>query len=413
MSNRPEGASAPEEERAELSTAEINDLPDSDFAYIEPGGKLDKEGKTVPRSLRHFPINDAPRVRDALARAPQSPFGEKAMPKILAAAKKFGIEVAEQKSAAPSGERRRKLRHRAVPLLPEIRHWRADGLEVRSEAATDQILITGSPIVYNVPYAVRDLFGEFEETMLPGVAAKPLASGADVRFLFDHDGLPLARSTAGTLRLTDSPTALRMTASLDARQQIANDLAIAIERGDVSQMSCGFIVARDAWDEREEHREISELAELLDVSAVTYPASPSTELQIAHRMAMQVPVESRARIRRIYADLRAGKVLSQDNQEKLVQAAQALHAILDSAGYDPSQLLSEANPNDEPGAEAGRGTNEDGTTGGDFAGDSAPGYADMTGSRSDEGEPISSAPRLTSSALRLMVEARKRRRIVA
>jgi hypothetical protein len=81
--------------KAERSTKEINDLPDSDFAYIEPGGSKDDEGKTVPRSLRHFPIMDAAHVRNALSRAPQSPFGEKAMPKIRAAAKKFDIDVAK------------------------------------------------------------------------------------------------------------------------------------------------------------------------------------------------------------------------------------------------------------------------------------------------------------------------------
>jgi Caudovirus prohead serine protease len=83
---------------AAMSTGAINDLPDSDFAYIEPGGKKDESGKTTPRSLRHFPIHDEAHVRNALSRAPQSPFGEKAMPKIRAAARKFGIEVSDEKS---------------------------------------------------------------------------------------------------------------------------------------------------------------------------------------------------------------------------------------------------------------------------------------------------------------------------
>ena len=81
------------DERAAMSTQAVNDLPDDDFAYIEPGGSKDSSGKTTPRSLRHFPIHDAAHVRNALARAPQSPFGDKAMPKIRAAAKKFGIDV--------------------------------------------------------------------------------------------------------------------------------------------------------------------------------------------------------------------------------------------------------------------------------------------------------------------------------
>ena len=79
------------DDKAAMTSADINDLPDSAFAYIESGGTKDSGGKTVPRSLRHFPIHDAAHVRNALARAPQSPFGKQAMPKILAAAKKFGV----------------------------------------------------------------------------------------------------------------------------------------------------------------------------------------------------------------------------------------------------------------------------------------------------------------------------------
>ena len=83
-------------DRAQMSTQSINDLPDSDFAYIEPGGTKDSSGKTTPRSLRHFPIHDAAHVRNALSRAPQSPFGKQAMPRILAAAKKFGIDASSK-----------------------------------------------------------------------------------------------------------------------------------------------------------------------------------------------------------------------------------------------------------------------------------------------------------------------------
>ena len=56
----------------------VNDLPDSAFLYVEPGGKKDSEGKTVPRGNRHFPYKDAngevdlPHLRNALARIPQS-----------------------------------------------------------------------------------------------------------------------------------------------------------------------------------------------------------------------------------------------------------------------------------------------------------------------------------------------------
>lgn len=79
--------------KADMATADINDLPDSAFAYIESGGEKDESGRTTPRSLRHFPIHDAEHIRNALARASQSPYGDEALPKIRAAAESHGIEV--------------------------------------------------------------------------------------------------------------------------------------------------------------------------------------------------------------------------------------------------------------------------------------------------------------------------------
>ena len=64
--------------KAEWSRAFVNDLPDSAFLYIEPGGRKDEDGKTVPRSLRHFPVRDdqgeldLPHLRNAIARIPQA-----------------------------------------------------------------------------------------------------------------------------------------------------------------------------------------------------------------------------------------------------------------------------------------------------------------------------------------------------
>lgn len=66
------------------TAAYVNNLPDSAFAYIESGSEKDADGKTVPRSTRHFPHHNAngaldmPHLRNALARAPQSPFGDDA-----------------------------------------------------------------------------------------------------------------------------------------------------------------------------------------------------------------------------------------------------------------------------------------------------------------------------------------------
>jgi len=74
-------AGAPPEvglEKGLWSEGYVNDLPDSAFLHIEPGGETDDEGKTTPRSLRHFPVRDVdgkldvPHLRNAISRIPQS-----------------------------------------------------------------------------------------------------------------------------------------------------------------------------------------------------------------------------------------------------------------------------------------------------------------------------------------------------
>ena len=85
---------------APLTSSAEHDLPDSAFAYIEPGGQKDQTGKTTPRSKRHFPIHDEAHVRNALSRAPQSPFGKQAMSKIISAARKYKINVSGDQRAA-------------------------------------------------------------------------------------------------------------------------------------------------------------------------------------------------------------------------------------------------------------------------------------------------------------------------
>jgi len=79
---------------AKWTVASINDLPDSAFAYIEPGGKKDEQGKTVPRSLRHFPLKgkdgnyDQAHVINALQRLDQTTLGDDVKAKIKIAIKK-------------------------------------------------------------------------------------------------------------------------------------------------------------------------------------------------------------------------------------------------------------------------------------------------------------------------------------
>ncbi len=91
---------------ADWDIAYINDLPDSAFAYIAPGGEKDDQGKTVPRSLRFLPYRnkagdiDPPHLRNALARLPQTDLSADAKAKAQAvldkAAKAAGIGAEQE-----------------------------------------------------------------------------------------------------------------------------------------------------------------------------------------------------------------------------------------------------------------------------------------------------------------------------
>ena len=141
-------------QRAAMATADINDLPDSDFAYIEPGGTKDSSGRTVPRDKRHFPLHDAAHVRDALGRAPQSPFGGKAMPKIKAAAKKYGVDVADD-----DGSRSQRLDlFRSYPL--EEAH-----VVSRGEGDGSGRLVEAYCAVFDEPAEIYDQQGHYEEEL--------------------------------------------------------------------------------------------------------------------------------------------------------------------------------------------------------------------------------------------------------
>ena len=80
---------------ATWDAAYVNDLPDSAFLYIAPGGDKDGEGKTTPRDLRYFPVRDAngkvdlPHVRNALARIPQASISASAKASATAKAQKL------------------------------------------------------------------------------------------------------------------------------------------------------------------------------------------------------------------------------------------------------------------------------------------------------------------------------------
>lgn len=149
------------------------------------------------------------------------------------------------------------------------------GIEVR---ARDEggATVRGHAAVFD---SLSENLGGFREQIRPGAFDDVLQD--DVRALFNHDpNHILARTKSGTLSLGVDERGL--TYEFDSPDTTTGrDLLVSMQRGDVSQSSFGFIVEDDQWDEDDEGRivrTILSFKRLYDVSPVTFPAYPDTDV---------------------------------------------------------------------------------------------------------------------------------------
>lgn len=168
---------------------------------------------------------------------------------------------------------------------------RAYDFEVRAEEGEKGHIITGRPIVYNQK---TDL-GFFDEVIDSG--ALDGANLNDVRFLVNHDTkmIPLARSRRNngnsTMKLSIDTMGMNLDyVSLDTDNNAdARALYSAVQRGDITGMSFMFSVDGESWDDLESNhptRHITKIGSVVEVSACTFPAYDSTEINARSKSAL-------------------------------------------------------------------------------------------------------------------------------
>jgi len=110
------------------------------------------------------------------------------------------------------------------------------------------------------------------------------ADMSDVVFRVDHSGPVYARSTAGTVELWHDEHGLGQKTYLGKTQK-ARELFDEIEAGNYPKMSFAFTVAPDGdeYDRATHTRTIHRIAKVFDVSPVSFPANPGTELSVSTR----------------------------------------------------------------------------------------------------------------------------------
>ena len=104
----------------------------------------------------------------------------------------------------------------------------------------------------------------------------------DVVFRVDHEGRVYARTSAGTVQLWHDDHGLGQRTDL-SKTQAARELFADIEAGNYPKMSFAFTVAEDHYDRATHTRVIDRIAKVFDVSPVSFPANPTTELSVSTR----------------------------------------------------------------------------------------------------------------------------------
>jgi HK97 family phage prohead protease len=150
----------------------------------------------------------------------------------------------------------------------------------------DQSLrVSGHAAVFGQRTVIGSTRHGFVEQVHPKAMADVLDD--DVRYLENHDGLPLARTKSGTMQLSIDNVGLRTDADLNPVAGL-NHFS-AIERGDLDQMSFAFTIELDEVRQLPSddpdfpdmvERTILKVGRLYDVSGVTFPAYEGADVGV-------------------------------------------------------------------------------------------------------------------------------------
>lgn len=154
------------------------------------------------------------------------------------------------------------------------------GLELRAAASPFIATLAGYAAKFNsasLPF--EGTVRPWIEKIVPGAFSRSLREHPDVLALFSHNNdQPIARTTGGTLALNEDSIGLHFEAKI-APTSIGKDLVEMVRSKVITGMSFAFSPVKTRWTEGEEYdtRELQDIT-LHEISAVAFPAYPSTEI---------------------------------------------------------------------------------------------------------------------------------------
>lgn len=179
------------------------------------------------------------------------------------------------------------------------REYRNMTFEVRTDGDEPSFLVEGYASTFE-PYKLIEIDGEdYNERIEP--TAFDGADMSDVVYRIDHEGKVYARSSAGTVKLDIDKHGLHQITDL-SRTRAAREHYEDIVAGNYPQMSFAFTVAEDHYDADTRTRIIDRIAKVFDISAVSFPANPNTELYARDYFNGVIEAEKAAEAERLQAE---------------------------------------------------------------------------------------------------------------
>lgn len=165
----------------------------------------------------------------------------------------------------------------------EYRQINVTGLETRADD-NNSMIVEGYATTFDQEYTLWD-DGRYSVREKISRSAFDETDMADVIMQYDHEGRVFARIKNGTLKLTVDDHGLKIRADLGGTE-LGRQLYEEIKGGYTDKMSFGFTVSKDERTEENDaangktiiHRTITGIKKLYDVSAVSIPANPNTDI---------------------------------------------------------------------------------------------------------------------------------------
>lgn len=203
-----------------------------------------------------------------------------------------------------------------MPAKPNERQYRSmraalAPAEEDSEKRFDtDYYVEGYATTFNDPYVlwIDPWDGtEYREQIAPD--ALDGADMSDVILQYNHDGAVLARKSNGTLVCEVDDHGLFIAADL-SKSAAARALAEEVQNELVVSMSWAFNVVEDAYDRENHLTTIQKVGKVYDVSAVSYPADPNTEISARNLLDGAIEQSHRESVRRKNALIKARAALA-------------------------------------------------------------------------------------------------------